>query len=549
MWPSSPARCRERRPLSDAVVVDTWNFEAQVATDSAAYDDTSVWGVLVRELVSGHELSMAASAPLKCAAEQLARFHAKNGALPDESLRRFISARCGAVTAGVAPVYWSVTTPTPIRDEELATKVRTSLGSQVAGRLDTGHHQLGLAAARFGARTSVVLAVANDETRLESGGLTVDAQRRVTLRGAVRGQYEAISVLINRGEVGTAFCSSDPQVQPPRFAATCELAPEDRFAWVEITGRRPGEILVHDLAETIVHTSDEGTVRYVAHHAGPPHPVTSPAEFSRAMLEGLNRVRTGAGLSPLKLADKQSGDNARLAGMLIDASVGGDDAGSNRAAVGLLAGWDVDGMIRNGAFFLKALRTTDATAWLDSALERPVGRFALLDPNAREIAIGPAMPPEGGAVGAAVTTYALFDSDDHAADATRFFARVADARAALGLSAPVRIRGVAEMNTALARVNHEGAEPMDALHATMQVVVARTGHGVRGYALETNDLDQVEVPRVLLTPGPLPLVLGVTHHRVQGAAWGQYVVVIVVVGKDEAGTMTAERPGPGPKRF
>jgi hypothetical protein len=80
------------------------------------------------------------------------------------------------------------------------------------------------------------------------------------------------------------------------------------------------------------------------------------------------------------------------------------------------------------------------------------------------------------------------------------------------------------------KVQREGKAPMAALDVAMQVAVERTGQGVRGYSLETNDLDKVEVPGVLLTPGPLRVMVGVTHHRAKGAAWGQYVVLVVILG-------------------
>jgi hypothetical protein len=76
----------------------------------------------------------------------------------------------------------------------------------------------------------------------------------------------------------------------------------------------------------------------------------------------------------------------------------------------------------------------------------------------------------------------------------------------------------------------EGQAPMAALDATMQLAVDRTGQGVQGYVLETNDVDHADVPAQLLRGGPLHIVVGVTHHRVEGAAWGQYVVLVVVLG-------------------
>jgi hypothetical protein len=86
---------------------------------------------------------------------------------------------------------------------------------------------------------------------------------------------------------------------------------------------------------------------------------------------------------------------------------------------------------------------------------------------------------------------------------------------------------------------------MDAMQATMRVAVERTGQGVHGYTLETNDLDQVEVPAALLTPGPLRMMLGVTHHRAEGAAWGQYVVMVVILGGGSPGTTAAAGPVKG----
>ncbi|HEY3816258.1 MAG TPA: hypothetical protein VGL81_03755 [Polyangiaceae bacterium] len=529
------------------VAVETWSFESQASSDAAAYEDASPWGDVVRELVKAHPANLTPSAPLKCAAQELARFHAKNGAMPTESLRRFVAARCGAVSSGITPMFWSVTSPIPISDAELAPKAGEGFAKRLGVRLQTEHWLLGVASAREGQRTSAVAVLARDEAKLEPGTLTVDASRRVTLRGAARGDFAEIGALVNRGDVGTAPCVPDPRVKAPRFALTCELAPGDTFAWVEVLGRRPGQLLLHELAETIINEGDRSALVYAAHHVGPPATVKDGPAFSRSLLDGLNRVRTNAHMAPLSLASEQSAENTRLAGTLVDAMISSDETVTNRAAIGLMAGWEVKGLIRNGNFFIAAVGTSDATAWLDFAIERPIGRSSLLDPAMRIIAIGPAIPPGGGALGAAVTAYALFETDDHSADATRFFGRVAAARAARGLSAPVREPGFREMDAQLARIARAGGAPMDALQATMRAAVARTGQGVHGYTLETNDLDQVPVPEALLAPVPMRMAIGVTHHRAEGAAWGQYVVMVVLLGRDEG--MTAVQLGPHPVRF
>jgi hypothetical protein len=520
---------------ADDVIVDSWSFESPIGSDGTAYDDSSAWGDLARRIAEQHAATTALSGPLRCAGQELARFHLQKHAVPAESLRRFVVARCGATVANVYPMVWYATAPRSMTDEELAPKVRDGLAKFLDERLATGHSLLGVGAARDEQRISVVIVVAQDLARIEPGLRSVDASRHVTLRGSARGELATLTALINQGDVGTARCSPEPGVAPPAFAFTCSLAPGDAFAWVEILGQRRGHLLHEEVAETIVYEGDGSAVTYAARSMGPPAPVGSAQDFTSALVDRLNRVRKSANLAELTLAGEQSLENARLVGTLIDAGVGKDDGAADRAAIGLLAGWDVHGLIRNAAFFVGAVAPTrDVNAWLDFALERPMGRAALLDPEARQIAVGPAVPEGVQALGAAVTTYALFESDDHSADEARFFERVAAERRLRGLPAPVRVAGGDAMRAECARVQREGKPPMAGLRSMMQTAVSRTGESVAGYVLEANDLEHVEVPEPLLARGALKTILVVTHHRAPGAAWGQYVVFALVLGGGSA---------------
>jgi hypothetical protein len=172
----------------------------------------------------------------------------------------------------------------------------------------------------------------------------------------------------------------------------------------------------------------------------------------------------------------------------------------------------------------------DASAWLDFALELPMGRSTLLDPDARQIAVGPAIPEGVSGVGAAVTTYSFFQSDDHASEEERFFDRITEARAAAGVPAPVRVTGLETLRTECAAVMRGDKPPMAALQELMNTVARRTGRDVHGYVFETNDLSRVPVPRQLLGAGPMEVIVGVTHHKAPGAAWGQYVVFTILLG-------------------
>ena len=368
-------------------------------------------------------------------------------------------------------------------------------------------------------------------------------------QGTARGDYAQINALVNRGDFGVSLCASDPSVRAPRFSISCQVAAGDSFDWIEVLGQKRGRVMLHVVADVLAYEGDGSAVRYQAKSYGPASPVALPAQFATALLARINDVRKTAKLAPLVLAPKQSAENERLAGTLLDAALGEDDDSADKAAIGLMAGWDVEGgTIKDGHFFLGAVAPThDATTWLGYALERPLGRMSLLDADARVIAIGPAVLEGASGLGAVVTTYALFDSaDDHAADATLFFHRISEAREALGLPSPRRIAAPNAMKKETARVLRDETTPQGALHAMLEVASWETGMKTYGYLLETNRLGAVDIPDVFLKAGPLSIAVTVTHHRAPGAAWGQYVVFTMMQGS--APTPSTDANGAGEAR-
>jgi hypothetical protein len=525
------------------VAVEEWNVESPPLPSDAPYDDPSPWSTLLRDLMKTRGDSVALSPAMRCAAAETARFHLKNRALPVENLRRFILARCGGETPNVMPFVSFVDAPAGVSDEQIIARVREGLANGVAETLAHGHHLVGLAAARDAKRASVAIVIGEDEARLEPGARSVDATRHLTLRGTARGDYAQITALVNRGDFGVSRCQSDPAVRAPRFALTCELAPGDTWDWVEVLGQKRGRVLLGALADVLVYEGDGSAIAYKAKSYGPPAPVTTPAAFTSALVDEINGVRQKGKLSPLTLAVKQSAENERLAGTILDAAVARNDDSADKAALGLLAGWDVvGGTIRGGQFFLGAVApTNDATMWLGTTIERPIGRLTLLDPDARQIAVGPSILESARGLGAAVTTYALFETEDHAADEAMFLGRIKEARLARGLVAPLRIPTSAEVRKLTASVRREELTPRGALNEILTSVSAQSGTASYGYVIETNDLATVEVPDVFLKKGPLLLALTVTHHRAPGAAWGQYVVLAVLPGGEPVPSLQATR--------
>jgi hypothetical protein len=522
---------------TEAAPVDEWAIAAGASKGATGYDDASPWGDLARSIATAHKAQVGLSPALRCAASEIAKFFANKRALPTESLRRFVVARCGAVSPGTVPVVVGVEAPDRINDAAIFDRLHEGLRERIEKQLGgTRRRLIGLATVREAGWFAAAALVGSDEVDLGPGPWVADASRRVVVRGTLRGPAAAVLGLINRGDHAAEECVADSRLKLPQFAFSCRLDESDKLAWMQIVVRRQGRVLDQPLADLLVTESDAVGLEYHARPSGPAMPVSDAPTLTSALLAAVNRARSEAHLAPLALSTKQSAEHGRLVGTLIDASIKGRDSEADAIALGLLAGWSVDGLIRNGRLLTAFVAPTrDASVWLDFVLERPEGRMTLLDPEARRIAIGPAFPSGGGpALGAVVTTYALFEDANHASEQSDMVQRVTAARKELGLKALDVLDAQREM-AAQARLVLQGKrEPYEALDTVMQAVVDRIHDRVQGFTVETNDMAHVPIPDAVLKAPTGSVAIEVTHHRVEGAAWGQYVILYVLARPEPA---------------
>lgn len=516
---------------ADAIAAELWTFVAPVALqdDESRYEDGSPWGAMARDFAAARKTPLRLSPSLRCAATELARFYVQRGGQPTESLRRFTVARCGGVAPDTAPIIYSGEAPETMSDQVIFEQAKAAVLAMLEKGVGTGRRAFGLATARQGKKIAIVAVEGSDDVALEATTRAIDGSRHVQLRGVARIPSAEISAAINRGDFGVTVCDSDKTVAPPHFAFSCRLDDADKSAWVELRARRQGRFLEQAVASLLVYEGDSAWIEYRTKPSGPAMPIAAAAAFTPALLSALNRVRAAGKLAQLALAPKQSAENARLAGTLLDAVVSERGEEADRITLGLLAGWEVGPLIRSGNIFIGHIAPShDVVAWLDFALERPMGRGVLLDPKARLVAIGPAIPDGLQGLAAAVSTYQTFDGVDHDADAARILARVNEAREANGRPALARAPGP-ELHEQAALVLDGKREPMLALDTAMHAAAQRAKTSVGGFVVESNDLDQAPLPENVLRAAGGTLAVEVTHHRAEGAAWGQYVILYLLV--------------------
>lgn len=292
-------------------------------------------------------------------------------------------------------------------------------------------------------------------------------------------------------------------------------------------------MLALPILQVLARRDPQKPLRFLEPPAIAAHVATGVEDFKVTMLEGLNAARARAALPPVRMSAPQSQEVSRVARQYFAAQLGaGNPRDVNTAVLGLLAGWQVRGLIRGGDFFSALLpNTRDVSRWLDFALALPMGRAALMDRDVEEIACGPAFTDGPGGVGAIVTSYRFQHGTDHAADVAALHARIQAARKRRGLPPGQRLRFVGDaIAEELAAVQRGDETPIEAMESSMQSAVGNVHTYVRGFVYEAMSLDAVELPPALIANPDLRYEIGVTHHKPPGAAWSQLVIIFVFEG-------------------
>jgi hypothetical protein len=455
---------------------------------------------------------------LRCIAREYGRVRSEQGLEPDERLTRFIVSACGLVSNDVATMYWKTTAPADQSDESIIAALQgLSLPPQLKGK------PAGVWLTRKGNQVMVTLAAGRPDDTITA--TLADPSGRISVSGSAL-DVDQVVVLVNRGNDGVAACPADPSASLPSFSFTCTLAEGDAWAWIEVVTRTSGRLLLNSRARLIgrrdLTSALEFRRRPLSELAGEP---------TQILLEGVNRTRTNAGLTPLTFAPAQSATNARLVPHFFGAEFNHQGAVSDQIALGLMAGWDIGGgVIRDGRFYSLLLTGAKTPGdWLDYALEQPFGRYTLLTSDAHQIAIGAAPRETLGGQGALVTAYSFFGAEDPAVNEHRVLKLLARVRGSRNMPPPAILPALPSLAQQAALIHAGQSDPQDALQLALTNDSQDLGRPLRGWLVATSDLDRVAFPNELLQPGSIALRAVVTTYRPEGSPWGMYLVLLAAL--------------------
>lgn len=526
------AKTVEVPAISAAPIPDEgWTVDAaQVVTSFAEpWSPQSAWDAAFAQVYAASGRKATVTRAMSCLAGEIARFRARQQDAPPEALQRFMAASCGVFVPSVGYHLLAGAVPRAVKDAEVLARWGRGLGPELLDKAPQAAREVGFAVSRAGGRVVVLLAYSTQPLHLQTLSLVPDPNGDVVVEGRFEGEVGHFAGYINDGRFAVRPCLVDPAMPRPAFRVVCRMSAKDDTAWLQIAFARPRRVLMAPLVQALIRR--DVTQPLVFPRVPATGAVSDPSAFTRAALDGLNEVRAQGGLKPVRLAQAQSQRATGLARQFFAAALAKDpSADADVIALGLLAGWDVVGTIRHGGFYSAIVpNTRDPAQWLEATLAMPMGRDTMMDPNVDEVAIGPALFGATEAVGAVVTSYQFQRDNDHTADVTAIYERIAAARKRKNLPPPVRFGMERLVRAQLEGVQAGDETPESALDNALRIAADRMDSNMRGLVVEVTSLDALELPPEVLDRKKLHLEIGVTHYKPPGAAWSQLVILVIYV--------------------
>lgn len=507
------------------------------AVDGSTTDAQGPWQKLLAGVVASRPGLVVASRAMECAARQTAAFVAAKNALPAQPLVRFIAARCGVPTGALAIAYRSGEAGDSTTDDALFQQWSPEVNKDLGDALGPGQRAAGIGFARAGKRAAVAVVTASRQVHLERVPL-VPEEGKVVLEGELLGAGQSIRAMVTRGRFGFETCIRDIERALPRFRVECAVSQDDPSARVELASFEAGRELGDTVIDLRVHPAGELPGAYA--RAAAEGAEAAAGQVDAALLARINEVRKEAGLGEVRLADAQSRTAARLAPHYF-AALNGHVAVklADVVALGLLAGWDIVGAVREGHFTSMWLGTRAPASLVNAVLDSPFGRETLLDPSASMLAVGAVS--DDAALGAILSTYSLFEPVKSDV-APAVVDRLSKLRGKIKRPAPQAVPELgAVIADTVARVE-AGLSTNDGLERVLgKSAEAVRGSRVHAWVVTTSSVDKLEYPSDLLSKASLRLAVGVARYKPEGSPWTRLAVFFVTV-EDPPANNTALAP-------
>ncbi|MDJ0851059.1 MAG: hypothetical protein QNK04_22025 [Myxococcota bacterium] len=526
----------------DVQPVDTWElagpFPSRIEVQPYT-DPESAWSQLLEDAARRRAGLIVPTEAMHCVAREFGRFYIEHRGQPTSSLQRFMTARCNAAVPNPRMAWVSGQVAEEVEETELFEQWKESVTASLRKNLKGGPQTAGIWFGRDDDHVVIMIAFATRRVHVDPVWTLPDGSGAVELRGEALGAVEGVSALINHGRFGVAECESIGSEPLPSFHLRCKTDPDDDVAEISLVLSEPGRLIGRQGLTVLTWPKGKTSRVYRRPSYAESWPMLAPENVPEDFVELLNGVRREAELEPVELDPVQSGVATELAPHFFAALYGeADEFQADIVVLGMLAGWEVEGIVQTGRFASAlVMSSNDLADLLASALEHPSSRESLLAPDVERIAVGPMVSLEErrNATAALIGTYALFSEEEHDAMANRVYEKLEAERESRGKRSPRRLEEVDWHCREAASTVQAGEDTTDALDWLLERSVDVLGRSVTGWVAEVSEIEDLEFPEDYLTRPSLGVAVAVSHYLPKGEAWGRYVVMLVVSDPETRG--------------
>ena len=263
-------------------------------------------------------------------------------------------------------------------------------------------------------------------------------------------------------------------------------------------------------------------------------PVSEGEHDETAVITAINALRRSAGLRPVSAAAGQTKVVETLLPHLVAATEDPSQSElADQIALGLIAGWKVEGNVQSGRILLQASHYgTPLERELASQLSSPFTRAQLLDPDTSVVAHAEVADEALGMRRSLLASYRLFVDRDYTPEIAAFFDLVDRQRAVRGLDPVIRVDAEADrtlLQRTATRVRDGELDPGAAMDELLQHYVEQNHRAFQGLMLHPYELEGwvPELEGDLVTARRVAAAVAMSHWSPPGSAWGRQLVLVV----------------------
>jgi len=362
------------------------------------------------------------------------------------------------------------------------------------------------------------------KVRLASVDPIPENGKSVRIRGTLVDSAAWLRAYTGEGALGFHRCEPTRYVTAllPDFDMTCKVATDDPYAVLDMLAAAPQALLGRQVLMLVLPTGQPipSTFRRLTVYGVP---------SDRTLLDQFNAVRAKLGRAPLRDVPLQSRTAHALIPYYFASAANKDFANIDFITLGMMAGWDVSGPLRDSQFLsFRGALTQGSPSFLSQLLFFPSNRSVLLDADAQQVALATWQDDKNQGVWGLLTTYTTFEPRSYPEVEAALLDELDRQRQARG-KPPVARVGSREIHGVLEHVMEKLAQgdttPIEGLRLIMRTLSRRLERGFNGrvsYALTVEGW-RPTFEGGLVDDDDVAVISKVGFFAAPGDHWGQYV--------------------------